>query len=376
MRWYILRALITKEWERHVANRGGLVLALLLIAMAMLLKFFGNEDIKKNTPLGGNLRYCFLDVWEDGPWLDHLMKHQPPELREQLIFRRIHEMPINGQELIRYPANCGAIQLRITEPEGNGSSYKIWVWYPGTDPGIMGPYEAWFWRETEQFFRKQTEKRVQQLGPPATSTIKLPQIDYEQSSLKGGSDLRAIMAMGLVMMSMLIVCVYLLPSFTCEERERGILLAQALTPASPTELVLARIIFYFLFAGGLALLLSVIYRPTVIRNGFFLATLASLTLGSLSIGLTISSVARTQRAASMAALCYMMFVALFLLICQQNSIPVLPWLFLEYHGPRLMQAILDNQRLWFHPIQLAWTAILAIAWAVVAVVMFRRRGWQ
>lgn len=376
MRWYILRALIAKEWERHVAERGGLVLALLLVAMMMLLKFFGSDGIKNNTALGGDLRFCFVDVWEVNPWVDHLRYSIPEQLAGKVLFRRIDEVPVNAQSVLVYPTNCGAIQVRTAEKDANGSRYKVWIWYPGADPGVIAPFEAWFWRETDRFFRQQTEKTAQQLGPPAVSALRLPQIDYEQSALKGGSDLRAIIAMGLVMMSMLIVCVYLLPSFTCEERERGILLAQALTPASPTELVLARIIFYFLFAGGLALLLAFIFRPAVLRSGFFLATLASITLGSLSIGLTISSLARTQRAASMAALCYMMFVALLLLICQQNGIPVLPWLFLEYHGPRLMQAILDDSREWYHPIQLAWTAFLAGCWALVAMELFRRRGWQ
>ena len=40
MRLYILYALLKKEWQRHLANRGGLALALLLVAAAVLLSAF------------------------------------------------------------------------------------------------------------------------------------------------------------------------------------------------------------------------------------------------------------------------------------------------------------------------------------------------
>ena len=50
------------------------------------------------------------------------------------------------------------------------------------------------------------------------------------------------------------VCVYLLPSLTCEERERGVLLAQALSPAAPREILAAKfLVLKVLRSGGNAL---------------------------------------------------------------------------------------------------------------------------
>ena len=40
MRAHILRALLAKEFHRHLANRGGLALGLLLVAAAVLLSAF------------------------------------------------------------------------------------------------------------------------------------------------------------------------------------------------------------------------------------------------------------------------------------------------------------------------------------------------
>ena len=54
MRWYILQALLVKEWRRHLANRGGIALALLLVAAAVLLSVFAPQE----TAASGWARRC------------------------------------------------------------------------------------------------------------------------------------------------------------------------------------------------------------------------------------------------------------------------------------------------------------------------------
>jgi hypothetical protein len=67
---------------------------------------------------------------------------------------------------------------------------------------------------------------------------------------------------------------------------------------------------------------------------------------------------------------------LVLFICQQNNIPGLPWLALEYHCPRMLHAALTNHVAWYHWFNLLGAGLLGIAWVVTAGVLFRRRGWQ
>ncbi len=43
MRWYIIRILLQKEFHRHLADRGSLALALLLVVAALLLSLFGKS---------------------------------------------------------------------------------------------------------------------------------------------------------------------------------------------------------------------------------------------------------------------------------------------------------------------------------------------
>jgi hypothetical protein len=132
-----------------------------------------------------------------------------------------------------------------------------------------------------------------------------------------------------------------------------------------------------MFGILLATLLAGIHNSAVLARPFFWLTLGALAVGTLGIGMTIACLAKTQRAASLGALCYMLAVALILLICQQNNITFIPHMALEYHAPHLLHATLTNR---LDPSEhwrnLAAASALSVAWALMAVILFRRRGWQ
>jgi hypothetical protein len=97
--------------------------------------------------------------------------------------------------------------------------------------------------------------------------------------------------------------------------------------------------------------------------------------------MTVASLARTQREASMGALCYLLAVTMTLFICQQVRVPFVPYLFLEFYPPRILHGALGepvalrfvSREDWGH---LAGAALLAVGWGFLAVYLFRRRGWQ
>jgi hypothetical protein len=374
MRWSILRTLLHKEALRHLANRGGLVLFLLLIVAAMLLSFFGGKE--GAAGLAPGLQLCFVDYHADSDFVRHLRGHVPDELRDHLRFRPWNHAPVNDQGQVVYPHNAGAIQLRPAS-DGSGTGFKVWVWHPGTDRSALAPFEAWFWKESLHYL--QARRPAPEPGSAASLAelgADLGPSEEESSSLAGGYDTKSGIATSLVLFGLFFVCVYLLPSLTCEERERGVLLAQALSPASPAELLLARFLFYPFFGLVLAAVLAGTYRPAVLLQPFFWACLVVSVIGSMGIGLTIASLARTQRAASMGALCYMLVVAVLLFICQQNGIPGLPLLALEYHAPRMLHASLTGSVLWYHYFHLLGATALSLLWVSLAAVFFRRFGWQ
>ncbi len=375
MRWYILRTLLHKELLRHLANRGGIALLLLLVVAAMLLSFFNPTQ----GPAGGlapGVQHCYVDYWRDGPFIDHLRNNRPDDLREQIQFRSVRRSAQTDERgRIVYPQNTGAIQIRNGTETGQ-ESFQVLFWHPGTDRQALAPFEAWFWKEALRFHQTQVPPQVSSPGSPTATTAGLPAIASERQELKGGLDSKSGLATALVLFGLFFVCVYLLPSLNCEERERGVLLAQMLSPASAREILAARFLFYPVVALGLAAILAGTYSPAVLARPFFWLTLLTTVCGSMGIGLTIASLARTQRSASMGAMCYMMVVALLLFICQQNNIPGLPYLALEYHGPRMVHAALTDSVLWYHWGHLAGAALLSLVWILAATVLFRRYGWQ
>jgi branched-subunit amino acid transport protein len=399
MRWHIIRVLVHKEILRQAANRGGIALAALLVVAALLLTFFSKHDGQPGVLYGG-VETCFVDYWEEDGWVRHLRGTVPSEFVGRIQFRHVSEARKSGGLLVYAPLT-GAIQIR-NEARTDGKAKKIWIWYPDSDGAALAPYELWFWRESALYFQNQArtknhpespltllfplwggEGRVRgpdhapdsPQGEPDRSAD-MPAFETDRMHLKGAFDLSTSVAASLVLFALFFSCVYLLPSLMCEERERGVLLAQALSPASSVEILAAKFLFYPAVGIALAGLLAGICKPGVLIQPFFWLALVVTSIGSLGIGLTIACLARTQRTASMGALCYMLVVALFLFVCQQTEIPQLSNIALEFHAPRMLHAALADAVLLQHWVHLAASVLLAAGWCTLAMVLFRRRGWQ
>ena len=426
MRWYILRTLLHKEFLRHGANRGGVTLAGLLVAASLLLSVLNpgtgsGADDRGTSSFFGGIHHCFIyhhpeaNAGDDG-WIDHLKANIPPELAKQFIFREFARFDVPRNRGFGYDTGVAAIEIwREDGSTPQRPHFTVQVRYPKGDRTGMAAYEMWFWKETYRWQHQKVLRSFQSAGvspalvpplsqldtdvwmygqisrdfdghlrdaikgsPAAPAILKsVPELSVEESPLTGAVlDMRAAMATSLVMFALFFTCVYLMPSLTCEEHERGLLLAQVLSPASTWEILAARFIFYPGFGIFLAVILAGIHNPVVLSKPFFWCSLLTLAAGSLGIGMSVASLAKSQRSASMGALCYMLAIALLLLICQQNNIGLIPWLMVEYHAPQILHAALTNQdrpELWLN---LAVSAGLAAVWLVVAAYLFRKRGWQ
>jgi hypothetical protein len=379
MRWYVIRILLRKECYRLLANKGGITLLLLLVVTSMLMSFFGaKQGTAANLTAG--VQICYVDYVDETDLVRHLRMNVPGNLRDQIKFRRLDSAARNPDGTLLYPQNTGAIQLRPRGSDPQGPGLFVWFWHPGADGSALAPFEAWFWKETLSFYMAKQHQGSAGWSSVSASEIAqaltIPPIETTRSELKGGLDQKTGMATSLLLFGLFFVCVYLQSSLTCEERERGVLLAQALSPASAREILAAKFLFYPILALCLSLLIAGLNHPSILRNAFFWPALFVSVLGSMGVGLTISSVAKTQRAASIGAMCYMATVALLLFICQQYSVPGLPYLALEYHCPRMLHAALTDSVAWYHWWHLAGAALLACAWAGAATWLFRRQGWQ
>ncbi len=432
MRWYIIKALLVKELQRHLANRGGIALGLLLITGAVLLSVFAPRGQDKSVGAGlvGGVNHCFVEYERQSTLITHLMENVPPEMVQRIHFRDIKRAETKNGYIV-YPVGAGGLQIREIRPENtpnNQYTINVSVWHPDGDPGALSPYESWLWKEIRrwnvaraqirgiptppdpefdsenQWMLSESHKRFQDQVAEATAkatprgpfephaaisgaamafestgtrTI-IPDLVVKREGLGGVVlDIRSAIVTGLVVFALYFTCVYLLPTLNCEERERGILLAQALSPASPLEIVAAKAMFYPAAGIGLAATLAAIYQPAIVARPFFWLSLFSVAAGFLGIGMTISTLAKTQRAAFLGGMCYLMAVSMLLMICTLNNIPFLPYLAVEYHGPRILHAAINGDEitrsLWGN---LLGAAVLGVIWLTVAVRLFRRRGWQ
>lgn len=401
MRWYILKALLQKEFARHLANRGGIALAFLLVAAAVLLSVFApQEAAAAGTGMVGGVHHCYVDYDKSSPLVEHLKTNVPPELKAQVVFREVPPNKIGS--LLASPTGTGTIQVGYTGT-ADKPVLNVYVWHPKESPDALAPYEAWLWKETRRSLAAQVQEVAPKKLPPepkfdsdvpwqlveshehlkaqaaaaGAPANAVPALEVHRAGLAGPVlDFRAAIATGMVVFALYFACVYLLPTLNCEERERGVLLAQALTPASPAELLAAKFLFYPAFGLGLAATLAAIYKPEVLSSLFFWLSLLAVGGGFLGIGMTIAAWAKTQRAAFLGGMCYLLSVSMVLLICATNGIPFLSNLAVEYHGPRILHAALSGTVQHYHWLHLLGALVLAAAWLFAAGWVFRRRGWQ
>lgn len=416
MRPDIVHTLWKKEARRQLANRGGAAMIALLIAAAVLLGIFSRPAVQTGAAnyLGG-VHHCFIDypdyeryaVGDDRlpRWIAHLRANVPPELAQQLVFRPyvpdLLARRIRTEETIGFETGTGAIQVM---PDSTGAGvgpaarYTVAFRHPG-DRTVLAHYEAWFVRESRRFF--EIEVGLTPTAPDSTTTnptddvwliqsahahfrdrvngqtgtVAVPAIEFLRGRVRlKALDSVSLIAMALNMFAMFFFCVYLMPGLTSEERERGLLLQQALTPASAGDLFLGKLLFYQPAAMLLAAFLTLCYDARVLVLPFYWYTIWTVSMGFTGIGVVISCLARTQRGASMGSMCYLLAVSLLLVICQALNIPGLPYLAMEFYGPRLLQAAINRQVELYHWRELVGAVLMATVWVTTAVVLFRKRS--
>ena len=417
MRWYILRALLQKEIRRHLLNRGGLALAGLMVGSALLLSLFdptggaaGNGGGAAETGgLVGGVHHCYVFTTVETPLVVHLRASIPPDLRDAILVRQTGRENVRGY--VTASPGIGSIVLDQGVAADGRPTLSVEVWHPEGDPGAMAGYEAWFWKELRRGLQTQATAAVRSAG---RNPAELPEPRFEDGDLwavlesyrslsartddllsgtgrRGGLpevvvrrvgqanpplDLRSAVATAMVLFALYFACVYLLPMLTCEERERGVLLAQALSPASPSEILTAKFLFYPTFGVLLAATLAGITKPAVLTTPFFWLAVFAVGCGFLGLGMTVATLAKTQRAAFLGTMCYLFAVAMILTVCQQNGIPFVPLLSLEFHSSRVLHAAIVGDVRAVHWQGLLALAGLAAGWIWLAGVLFRKHGWQ
>lgn len=360
----MLAILIGREARRLRKTPTALLLLGLLTAIAVLLSL--------SRPGPKPVMNCWVVYSEASPWTDCLRKRAADNPRIRVV--SMSEVKSLSGFRIYPPHDCA---IEIVEQVDNPAAGKNLVrfLYPGNDPNVIAPYLQWFWPATAEHFGS-TAPFVATTSP-MTGNARWAAIErLRQSSL---TDLMTeeFVATVLLIIALFVACCHLQVSFASQDRERGTLMALALTPASLAELLLSRYVFHLALGWTACATIVGILRPEAASHPLLWVTIALASLGLVSVGTVMASLARTQSAASVLSLCYLLIGGiLFYLATKFSAFGAIKEASFESDSlPLLFLSLKHNMPLEKAP-GLAKLAGLVGVWTLTANWLFRQRGWR
>lgn len=363
----IVRALWSKEWLRLWKQPMAILLLGLLTAVCILVATGGPELQRRSK---NTVPTCWIVYTSqvDANWMKFLRGKLPehPPLR----ISSADQMPQKGEDFL-YPSGACGIEVSVLQ----SGQTQVLFRHTGTQPDAMFPHSQWFWAMTTEYFDAIPQLQILARPIGAGSPQKAGDL-LKQTSL---SDLVTIELVGsmLIFAAQFFCCVHLLISFSSQDRERGTLLAIALTPASVAEIIVAKCLFH----GSLSLLMSGlimgILKPAAVLDPLLWGALVATSVGFMSVGILLSSLAKTQATAALLTLCYMLGIALvFHLASGFPAFATLREFMFEHRSFPLIFVGLKSGLGGLALQRLGILSAVVACWFVVASNVYARRGWR
>ena len=303
LRLYILRTLVWKDVLRLVRNGPALMLLGLMVILALLAGASGLIEEEQQEALPSASRSAAWIVYqEDGKWVDFLRRRVPDELDIQFF-----DAEDLGEE--PYPSTVCVIELNgIAFDSGRGQMREqVRYRYPGSDPSVLWPVARWFLSISLEYFGEvpQLFETIQPLAPPTRS-------EETRAALESVSiaDILSLPLIGTALLTTIqfFAACGLLVSLTAQERERGMLRALLLSPATYFELILAKAVVHGGLAFGVSALAMALLLPEALGSLLFWSTLLASTTGYFAVGLLICSFAKNQAAPNLLSFAYLLLI--------------------------------------------------------------------
>ena len=376
----MLAILVGRETRRLRKNPSALLLLGMLTAIAILLSMSRPGPKPQMT--------CWVVYAEASPWTELLKKRAADNPRIRVV--PMTEMKSLSDRRIYPPHDC-AIELvgHVSnvpvppEPDQHGhvenvpheNKITLRFLFPGNDPNVIAPYLQWFWPTTAEHFGSTAPFAV--TTSPITGASRAAVMERLKQSSITELMTEELVATILLIIVLFVTCCHLQVSFVSQDRERGTLAALALTPASNSELLLSRYLFHLALGWTACAAIVGILRPTAFLHPTLWVTLALASIGLVSVGTVMASLARTQSAAGVLSLCYMLFGGVIFYLATKFSAfgSIKDASFESYSLPLLFLSLKQNVPLEKAP-GLTNLAALVGAWTVAASWIFRQRGWR
>lgn len=363
----MLKILLGREFMRLKKNPSALLLLGMLAAVALLMATSRPVD-KPAKPVADN----FWIIYDrETAWVQFLAKNRPEHPPIKVLKKDRLTNPNSNGRISLPPGDCG---LEIKHKDvGEGVEVSLTGLYFGPSSDIMDPLMNWFWPKVVEF---QDEKVKFDYLPQLMGGRR--QKTAEETSL---SDLVKAEVVGTVLLLIVqfFTCCHLLVSFTSQDRERGTLTALVLSPARMSEILVARFIFHLALSMSGSIAVVAILQPAALARPVLWLTLLLTSIGLMSVGTCIATMAKTQASAALLGLCYMLGGAvLFYLSTKFTAFGLLKRMSFESYSflliyQTLKAPIVVEQAML---LGLGWLVGIVFAWVYVARTTFYRFGWR
>jgi ABC-type transport system involved in multi-copper enzyme maturation permease subunit len=376
---YLFRVLFYKEWMRLKRNPSALMAVGLLILMAFLVNI---ETQPKDQRLSNANRACRVVYSIEDDFIRHLKANQHPKLLVK--FLKV-EVRLDGSSYVDYASgiNCVAEISELVTKAGKPTR-RITFRNSQSDLKKISGLSRWL---LSGLAAHHSGMNIQQSMQPITSNQANP--SSKPFDLTNGKSKAMVSAM-LVFSTQFFICCALFISLTASERERGILQALALTPASPKQLLFAKVAFHL----ALSLVASYIIISILKTNWFSLPVawlfitpvLLFSSLGLIAVASFIVSFNKTQTSASLMGFCYLMLVGVVFALSQNFAgFAIVKQLMFEHHVISLYGILFDGTSLTRQEATASGLMILVHIGALLLIIpslmaisffVWRRKGWR
>lgn len=286
-----MRGLVRKEFLQVLRDPSALAIAFVLPIVLLLLFGYGVSLDAEHVPIGIVVEYPTPDTTSFCSELDHSRYFEPvyiagmPAARQALMERQVDailHLRADFTEKLRRPGGA-PVQLILNGVDANTARI-----IKGYMEGVM---------------LKWLEHRATQAGQPLSIPIEIEHRIWFNANVRS----RNYLVPGVVAVIMTLIGALLTALLMAREWERGTMEALLVTPVSILEVLLGKILPYFLLGlGGLALsvIMGVWLFEVPLRGSVWVLLLSSsmFLLTALGMGLLISTIARAQFVAAQVAI--------------------------------------------------------------------------
>ncbi len=352
-----LRGLMRKEFLQMARDPSSIAIAFLMPVLLLLLFGYGVSLDSEHIPLALVVEQpdadtaSFTAAFHESRYFAPVFYGSPREAEAALLAGRVNAIVVLRQDFARRLREPGGAPVQLVENGVDANTARLVSGY------VQGAWAAWL------------QQAAQQRGQTLEVPVQLEQRVWFNAEVRS----RNFLVPGLVAVIMTLIGALLTAMVMSREWERGTMEALMVTPLSMREVILGKLLPYFMLGmGGLALsvTMALFLFQVPLRGSLWtlLGASALFLVTALGMGLMISTLARSQFIAGLAAL-VTTFLPAFLLsgfIFDIDSMPPVVQAITHVIAARYYVAIL-------HTVFLAgdvWSVILPNALALAGLAAF------